>query len=109
VKLYVYETLLQRLAPDLQDMAAALGPFIQEAHAMVGQRPLARHRHVAAADQSCIREGLVGGAIRAGRDQQGAPRKLPKAWSCRMPTTATFLRVSSAMWLIGRVWPLQGG
>jgi hypothetical protein len=35
-KLYIYETLLQRLAQDLQDMAAALGPFIQEEHAVVG-------------------------------------------------------------------------
>jgi hypothetical protein len=36
-KLYVYDTLLERLAQDLQDMAAALGPFIREAHAVVGQ------------------------------------------------------------------------
>jgi hypothetical protein len=42
-------------------MAAALGQFIQEAHAMVGQRHLTRHRHVAPADQPRIREG-VGGA-----------------------------------------------
>jgi hypothetical protein len=46
-KLYVYETLLQRLAQDLQDMAAALGPFIPAEHAMVGPRHVARPRHVA--------------------------------------------------------------
>ena len=36
-KLYLYETLLERLAQDLEDMAAELGQFIQEEHAMVGQ------------------------------------------------------------------------
>jgi hypothetical protein len=41
-------------------MAAALGPFIQEEYAMVGQRDLARHRHVPPTDQPCIRDGLVG-------------------------------------------------
>jgi hypothetical protein len=61
-KLYVYETLLERLAQDLQDMAAELGQFIQEEHAIVGQRHFARHRHVAPADQPRIREGVVGRA-----------------------------------------------
>ena len=35
-RLYVYDTLLERLAQDLEDMAAELGQFIQEAHAVVG-------------------------------------------------------------------------
>ena len=34
-KLYSCETILEWLAQDLQDMAAALGPFIHEEHAMV--------------------------------------------------------------------------
>jgi hypothetical protein len=34
-KLYVCDTRLERLAQDLQDMAAELGPFIHEEHAMV--------------------------------------------------------------------------
>jgi len=59
-KLYIYETLLGRLPQDLQAMAAALGPFIQEERTIVGQRYLARHRHVTPTDQSRIREGLVG-------------------------------------------------
>jgi hypothetical protein len=67
--LYSCETLLKRSPPDLQDMAAALGQFIQEAHAVVGQRYFAGHRDVAAADQPRIRDGLVKGATRAGRDQ----------------------------------------
>jgi hypothetical protein len=36
-RLYGYDPLLERLAQDFQDMAAELGPFIQEEHAMVGQ------------------------------------------------------------------------
>jgi hypothetical protein len=35
-KLYIDETLLERLAQDLQNMAAELGQFIQEEHAVVG-------------------------------------------------------------------------
>jgi len=35
-RLYLYDTLLERLAQDLKDMAAALGQLIQEAHAVVG-------------------------------------------------------------------------
>jgi hypothetical protein len=69
-KLYVYETILERLAQDLQDMAAELGQFIQEEHTIVGQRHFARHRHVAAADQPRIRDGMMGRATRAGRDQR---------------------------------------
>ena len=48
-RLYVYDTLLERLAQDLEDMAAEHGQFIQEQHAMVSQRHVARHRHVAPA------------------------------------------------------------
>jgi hypothetical protein len=69
-KLYVYDTLLEWLAQDLKDMAAKLGPCIQEEHAMVGQRHVTRHRHVAPADQPRIRDGMVGRATRAGRDQR---------------------------------------
>ena len=51
----------ERLAHDLKDMAAELGPCIQEEHAMVGQRHVARHRHVAPADQPRIRDRMMGG------------------------------------------------
>ena len=40
-KLYSCETILKRLAQDLKDMAAELGQFIQEEHAIVGQRHFA--------------------------------------------------------------------
>ena len=69
VRLYVYETLLQRLAPDLEDMAPELWPCIQEEHAVVRQRHLARPGEVPAAEQPHVRDRLMGGATRAGRDQ----------------------------------------
>jgi hypothetical protein len=62
-KLYLYETILERLAQDLEDMAAELGQFIQEAHAIVGQRHVARHRPVPAADQPHIRNSMVGRTV----------------------------------------------
>jgi hypothetical protein len=46
-RLYLYKTLLEGLAQDLQDVAAARRPFIQQAPPMVRQRHLAGHRHVA--------------------------------------------------------------
>src|SRR5215218_7225411 len=53
-RLSVENTLLERLPQDLEDMAAALGQFIQEEHAVVDQRDLARHRYVTPTDQSRI-------------------------------------------------------
>jgi hypothetical protein len=46
-RLYVYDTLLERLAQDLEHMTAKLGQFIQEEHAVVRQRYLARQWHQA--------------------------------------------------------------
>jgi hypothetical protein len=54
-------------------MAAARGPFIEEAHAMVGQGHLPRLRHVAAADQPRIRDGVMRGT-RHGRVVTNAVR-----------------------------------
>jgi hypothetical protein len=70
--LYAYDTRLARLAQDLKDMAAEPGQFIHEAHAMVGQGHVARHRHVAPTDQAHIRDRMMGGATRASRHQRGA-------------------------------------
>jgi hypothetical protein len=39
---------------------------------MVGQRHVTRHRHVAPTDEPHIRDGVVGRATRAGRDQRRA-------------------------------------
>ena len=59
--MHVCETLLERLAQDLEHLAAKLLPFIQEEHAVVGQRHVARQRHVAPTDQPDIRDGVMGG------------------------------------------------
>jgi hypothetical protein len=45
-------------------MTAKLRQFIQEEYAVVGQRHVARHRHVAAPDQPDIRDGVMGGRNR---------------------------------------------
>jgi hypothetical protein len=37
-RLHVYDTILQRLGQNLEDMPAGLGEFIQEEHAVAGQR-----------------------------------------------------------------------
>jgi hypothetical protein len=71
-RLSVYNTLLQRLAQDLEHMTAAPREFIQKEHAMVGQRHLRRHGQLTAADQPRIRDGVVGRATRAGRDPRRA-------------------------------------
>ena len=42
-------------------MAFALRELIEEEDAMVGQRHLAGHRHVAPADQPHIRDGVMRG------------------------------------------------
>ena len=60
-KLYIYETLLERLPQHLQDMPAELRELIQKEHAIVGQRHLAWHRHLAATDQPHVGEGVVRG------------------------------------------------
>ena len=82
--LYSCDTLLERLAQDLQNMAAELGPFIQKENAVVRQRHVARHRHVAPAGQPRIRDGMMGRATRAGRDQRcavvGAAGDTVNAW-----------------------------
>ena len=63
-KLYIYETLLEGLAQYLQHVTAELGQFIQKEHAVVGQRHLARHRHLSPADQAHIGDGVKGSANR---------------------------------------------
>jgi hypothetical protein len=59
-KLYSCETILQRLPQDLQHMAAELGEFIEEEHAMVGQGHLARQGYVAAPDQPRVGNRMMG-------------------------------------------------
>jgi hypothetical protein len=53
-RLYSYATLLERLAQDLQDVAAELRQFIQQENAVVGQGDFAGHGDVPAPDQPHI-------------------------------------------------------
>jgi hypothetical protein len=70
--LYLYDTILERLAQGLEDLAPAFGSFIQEEPSMGRQRHLPQRRHLATAEQAHIRDRLVQGATWAGRDQGGA-------------------------------------
>jgi hypothetical protein len=72
VRLSVEDTRLDRLAQDLQDMAAALRPCIQAGYAVGRPRHLARHGDVPAADQPHLRDRLRRRATRAGRDHRRA-------------------------------------
>jgi hypothetical protein len=58
-----HHPILERLAQDLQDVAAALREFIQKEHAVVRPRHVAGHRHLPAADPPHIGDG-----VRRGRD-----------------------------------------
>jgi hypothetical protein len=82
----VYAALVERLAQDLTDMAAARRPCIQQENPVVRPRHLARHRHLPAADQAGLRDGVVRGAKRPGGHQgraraQEAERCDECAWS----------------------------
>jgi hypothetical protein len=70
--LYSCDTLLKRLAQDVQDMAAALRPLIQEADPMVRPRHLARHGHLAAPNPPDSGDGMMGSPTRARGDQGSA-------------------------------------
>jgi hypothetical protein len=60
-RLSLGDALLERLPQDLQDMAAARRPCIQEEDVVVGPRPLAWPRPVAPADQPRSGDGVVRG------------------------------------------------
>jgi hypothetical protein len=93
-RLSVYDTLLERLARAFQHVACALGQLVQQERAVVRPRHFAGHRHLAAADQADIREGVVGGATGERRDQGGCGwcRGLPGGsapaggWCAGVPT-----------------------
>jgi hypothetical protein len=65
-RLYVCDAIFTGLTKDIEDLAAARGPCIQAAHAVVGQRHLARRRHVAPADQPHVGDGVMGGRSTGG-------------------------------------------
>jgi hypothetical protein len=53
-------SIIKLLAQGRQDMAAELGQHTEEEHAVVAQRHVTRHRHVAPADQPRIRAAMMG-------------------------------------------------
>jgi len=71
-RLYSCDPLLEGLAQHLEDVAAELWPFIEKEHAMVCQRHVARHRHLAPTDQAHIGDRVMGGATRVCGDDRGA-------------------------------------
>jgi hypothetical protein len=87
--LYSYDTLLEGLAQDFQHVACALGQFVQKEHAVVRQRHFPRPRHLAAADQADVREGVVG--ARQGRVVTTAVRSpvRPATWGRRVVSRAS--------------------
>jgi hypothetical protein len=56
-------------------MAPELRQFIQEEHAVVRQRHLARHRDLAAIDQAYIGDRVMRGATAPVGDRGRAPRR----------------------------------
>ena len=72
-RLYLENTLLERLAPHVEDMPAELRELIQQEDAMVGQRHLPWHRHLPAADHAHLGNGLVEAAEGARRDDGCTP------------------------------------
>jgi hypothetical protein len=69
---YSCNTIFQRLAQHLQDVATARRQFIQQEHAVVGPRHVAGHRHLPPADQPYIRDRVVRDATGARGGQGGA-------------------------------------
>jgi hypothetical protein len=62
---------LERLSPDLEDLAPGLRQFIQEQEAVVRQGHLPRQGPLAAADHADSGDGVVGGQQGARRDEGG--------------------------------------
>jgi hypothetical protein len=74
-------------------MPSARGELIEAEDTMVGQRHLARHGHLAPADQPPSGHGLVGSAERPGKDDDGAPPgKAGDAREAAMPMASARVR-----------------
>ena len=64
-------TVLERLPHDFKNIARKLGKFVEEEHAIVGERDFPRTRNHAAANQSGVRNGVM---RRAERTHANQPR-----------------------------------
>jgi hypothetical protein len=117
-KVYCCETLLSRLPQYFEHMAPELGEFIEAEDAVVGPRPRARHRHLAAADQPHVGHGVVG--ARHGRVVTTAVRRpvsLATRWM-RVVSRASARAISGRivvkpwpyLWVLapsGRIWAIS--
>jgi hypothetical protein len=106
-RLSLYDTLLERLPQDLQDVAAARRPCLQAAQAVVGQRHLARQRHVAPATPPRVRDGM--GGARHGRAVTHAVRSpvRPAMRGMRVVSMASARAAPAGWW--GTAGPALGG
>jgi hypothetical protein len=85
-RLYLCDTLFERLAPPFEPGAVARRPRIHKEPAVGSPRPLARPRPLAAADQVHIGNGMMRGAKRTRHDQclAGArEQNVPVRGACR--------------------------
>ena len=88
----MYDALLQRLTQHFQHVASELRQLVQKQDTVVCQRHFARHGHLATPDQPDIGDGVMRGAKRAGRAQQGvgagvAGDEVEWLWSGGLPLT----------------------
>ena len=72
-----HRAVLERLAQNLEHVLLELRQLVEEEHAVVGERHLARPGHVAAADQAGVGDGVVGRAERPGDEQRCLLRQQP--------------------------------
>jgi hypothetical protein len=94
---YCHYALLKRLARDLDDIAADFGQFIQEEHTVVGQRHLARHRHLAPANLPHLRDRVMGAAtLTVVANAVLSPVRPPTLWM--HVVTMVFAGSSQAVW-----------
>ena len=93
-RLYLYDTLLERLAQALEDLARALWQLMQEQDAMVRQGPLPRQGPLAAADQADVGDGMVGGPEGARRDEAVRPPIRPATRGMQVVSRASAKRLA---------------
>jgi hypothetical protein len=77
-RLYLCDTLLERLAQHFEHMAAELEEFIEVENTVARQRPLSPQRHLASSDQPHLRDCWVRGTTRAHERGCGGIREDPR-------------------------------
>src|SRR5262245_55904712 len=96
-RLYLQNTLLQRLAQDLHDGAPEPRQFIETEHAVVRQRHFAWQVDLAAADSPGVRDRMVRGAKRARGDDGGTVPMRPATRWMRVVSRASARLIAGRM------------